>query len=154
MRSSQNRFEPQRKLTLLRTWFLVLTAIVSFLSASNTAADGRSKSTLFQTKLLPALRTYCFDCHDAGSEIELHVESAQDLQQARSKWQQAIAHLRLGTMPPQDGPELDSDTRQRMIEWIDQLNNAVDCANNPNAGRVALRRLNRIEYRNTIRDLM
>ncbi len=40
-----------------------------------------------------------------------------------------------------------------MADLIDGLANSVDCVRNPNAGRVAMRRLNRAEYRNTIRDL-
>ena len=56
-------------------------------------------------------------------------------------------------MPPEDGPEMDAATRKRLAAMIDSLANAVDCVQNPNAGKVALRRLNRAEYRNTIRDL-
>ncbi|MDM4017884.1 DUF1592 domain-containing protein [Roseiconus lacunae] len=110
--------------------------------------------TVFRKTLLPLVRTYCLDCHDHGSEIDLAVDStAASLSANRSRWNQAIAHLRLGSMPPEDGPEMDAETRARMVQTIDSLANAVNCVQNPNAGRVALRRLNRTEYRNTIRDL-
>ncbi len=56
-------------------------------------------------------------------------------------------------MPPEDGETMDAATRQRMASLIDELANAVNCVRNPNAGKVALRRLNRAEYRNTVRDL-
>ena len=117
-------------------------------------ADSATREANYKTHLLPLLRTYCYDCHDEGSEIDLESDDrAATLQEKRSRWNQAIAHMRLGTMPPEDGPELDEQTRKRMTRMIDALANAVDCVKNPNAGRVALRRLNRAEYRNTIRDL-
>ena len=56
-------------------------------------------------------------------------------------------------MPPEDGEPLEAATRQKLLSLLDKLVNSVDCVNNPNAGKVALRRLNRAEYRNTIRDL-
>jgi len=57
-------------------------------------------------------------------------------------------------MPPADAEPMDAASRQRMLTLIDELANAVDCVRNPNPGKVTLRRLNRDEYRNTIRDLI
>ena len=56
-------------------------------------------------------------------------------------------------MPPVDGPELDADLRGQFVDLLSQVATSVDCVNDPNAGKVAMRRLNRYEYRNTIRDL-
>ena len=53
-----------------------------------------------------------------------------------------------------DGEQMAEEVRQRMVRVVDELANAVDCVQNPNAGKVVMRRLNRIEYRNTIRDLL
>lgn len=108
----------------------------------------------FRDALQPLLRTYCYDCHDGESEIPLaRDDSPQQLQTHRKLWNQALAQLQLGTMPPADGPAMDAATRSRLVRLIDELANAVDCVRNPNAGKVALRRLNRAEYRNTVRDL-
>ena len=135
--------------------FIAIVVVVSLCSTATLSADdSATREANFRTHLLPLLRTYCFDCHDSGSEIDLESDaSAAILNSNRSRWNQAIAHVRLGTMPPEDGPEMDSQIRSRMVRMIDVLANAVDCVHNPNAGRVALRRLNRTEYRNTIRDL-
>lgn len=127
---------------------------VGFSAGMSDAEDDTQREARFHDELLPLLRTYCFDCHDQGSEIDLEVDSnAASINTNRTRWMQAIAHLRLGTMPPEDGVEMAPEIRSRMIESIDSLANAVNCVRNPNAGRVALRRLNRTEYRNTIRDL-
>ncbi|MCO8124463.1 DUF1592 domain-containing protein [Stieleria sp. TO1_6] len=134
----------------------LLAAILSAttLPVTTASADSATRETNFKTHLLPLLRNYCYDCHDSSSEIDLESDDrAASLQSNRSRWSQAIAHLRLGSMPPEDGPEMDAATRDRMMRMIDALANAVDCVQNPNAGRVALRRLNRTEYQNTIRDL-
>ncbi|TWU44617.1 hypothetical protein Poly51_60490 [Rubripirellula tenax] len=117
-------------------------------------ADTASRDAAFRDSLLPLLRTYCFDCHDEGSELSLVDDtSAADLAANRKVWTRALAQVRLGTMPPEDGAAMDAATRTKMATLIEELANAVDCVRNPNAGKVALRRLNRAEYRNTVRDL-
>ena len=132
----------------------ILWALTLLLCTVSTAAESIDDEANFRKHLLPLLRTYCYECHDDGSEIDLQQDAtAADLRANRSRWQQAIAHLRLGTMPPADGPEIDKQIRARMTRMIDALTNSVDCVKNPNAGRVALRRLNRQEYRNTIHAL-
>ena len=116
--------------------------------------DDVSGEIVFREQLLPLLKVYCYDCHDSDSEIALETDqTAADLKRNRTLWVRALAQVRLGIMPPEDGESLDPDTRARMLILMDDLANAVDCVNNPNAGKVALRRLNRAEYRNTVRDL-
>jgi hypothetical protein len=117
------------------------------------AEDSRYEAA-FQQQLVPLLRVYCFDCHDSGSDISLEDDaSAAAVLKNRKLWITALNHLRAGSMPPEDGEKMDASTRKRMGRLIDGLANAVNCVQNPNAGKVALRRLNRHEYRNTIRDL-
>lgn len=129
-------------------------AVAFFLLTVPARADEAEKEALFRDSLLPLLRTYCYDCHAADSEIALAKdESASQLRDNRKVWTRALALVRLGTMPPEDGEAMDDATRQQMVDLLDELANAVDCVRNPNAGKVALRRLNRAEYRNTIRDL-
>jgi hypothetical protein len=120
-------------------------------------ADEASREAAFRDQLQPLLRAYCFECHgkdDAQGEVQLEKYNAvKDLTADRKEWLRALKQVQLGSMPPEDGPKLDSDTRARMVKLIDELANAVDCVRNPNPGKVTLRRLNREEYRNTVRDL-
>ncbi|EMI20691.1 secreted protein containing DUF1592 [Rhodopirellula maiorica SM1] len=126
---------------------------ILFLAVSVTAADPSSDAA-FRDDLTPLLRTYCFDCHDSGSELSLvDDDSAAKMQSNRGLWKRVIAQVQLGSMPPEDGEVMDAATRQRMVTLLDQVANAVNCVQNPNAGKVVLRRLNRVEYRNTVRDL-
>ena len=132
----------------------LLPAASMVVMGSVASADDTKHESSFHAQLAPLLRTYCYDCHGTGSEIELEkYRTAAEIKKERGVWGRAIAQIRLGTMPPEDGEHLAPENRQKLLSLLDELVNSVDCVNNPNAGKVALRRLNRAEYRNTIRDL-
>ncbi len=117
-------------------------------------ADQSTVEAAYRDSLAPLLRTYCFECHDEGSELSLvDDDSAAKMQENRNVWKRVISQVQLGSMPPEDGTKMDSATRQRMLKLLDEIAGAVNCVQNPNAGKVVLRRLNRNEYQNTIRDL-
>ncbi|MGB7344384.1 MAG: DUF1592 domain-containing protein [Pirellulaceae bacterium] len=137
-----------------RSVVTLLALLIATLASEQSSAEDSRYEAAFQQQLLPMLRTYCFDCHDSDSEISLEQDaSAAAVLQNRKLWVSALNHVRAGSMPPEDGEMMDAATRSRMEQLIDGLANAVNCVQNPNAGKVALRRLNRHEYRNTIRDL-
>ncbi len=56
-------------------------------------------------------------------------------------------------MPPPKKAQPSAEQKQQLEAWI---KTAVFKSNpdNPDPGRVTVRRLNRVEYRNTIRDLL
>ena len=57
-------------------------------------------------------------------------------------------------MPPEDSEQPTMPTRKQMIAWIERTIYNLDCDLPPDPGRVTIRRLNRAEYNNTIRDLL
>jgi len=61
--------------------------------------------------------------------------------------------VRAGIMPPAGKPQPNSEERQLLEDWIKFGAIGID-RNDPDPGRVTVRRLNRTEYRNTIRDLI
>lgn len=138
--------------------FSFCTVITCLLPNSLATADDAKRSRDFGDQLIPLLRTYCFDCHGSSSaegDIDLEQYRTPDsILQDRKLWTRVLGQIQLGSMPPADGPELDQGTRQRLLQLVDDMANAVDCVQNPNAGKVVLRRLNRFEYRNTVRDLL
>lgn len=135
----------------------LLTCVFTALGARVSNAADAAREQAFEKQLTPLLRTYCFDCHEGEApDGELRLDeatSARALAEDRKVWMRALAQVRLGSMPPEDGESMDPDSRKRMLELIETLANDVDCVQNPNAGKVALRRLTKSEYRNTIRDL-
>jgi hypothetical protein len=150
---------PSRRVAIvrfsLRRCFLSIAAGISLALLTVSSAAEDPDESLFREQMLPLLRTYCFDCHDTASDIPLQADStAEAIQKNRQRWARALAQVRLGTMPPEDGPEMSASTRKRLVDVLDQLSNTIDCVGSPNAGKVALTRLNRAEYRNTVLDLV
>ena len=69
------------------------------------------------------------------------------------QWLSIQNRLRAGEMPPEDQPRPDAKQVAAVIQWIDAR--LVEVAARRKAeGRTVLRRLNRVEYQNTVRDLL
>jgi hypothetical protein len=115
----------------------------------------------FKTKVLPFLKKYCIDCHSGnepkgGLTLEGYVSEAH-ARKDRKNWL-AVQHvIASGEMPPPKWkkPHPTKDEKEFFVGWIENVLTRVDCS--PDApkdpGRVTIRRLNRAEYNNTIRDL-
>jgi hypothetical protein len=101
------------------------------------------------------VKQYCYDCHNrddrAGGQA-FDTMSADDIAGDAETWELAIRKLRSGLMPPAGGPRPDGRTVERFTAWLaDEIDAAAD---EPPAGRVSMRRLNRREYAHAIRDLL
>jgi hypothetical protein len=65
-----------------------------------------------------------------------------------------VRKVHTGTMPPSNMPQLSQDDRRTLLTWLETSLDAASAAR-PNPGRTdTLRRLNRTEYQNAIRDLL
>lgn len=103
------------------------------------------------------VRQYCFDCHDtdvakAGLDLEKLLKS--DPASEGDTWEKVVRKLRAHHMPPVGKPRPDPATHRRTV---DELTAILDeaWARQPIVGRTeSLRRLNRTEYQNAIRDLL
>ena len=67
-------------------------------------------------------------------------------------WWSVLKNVRAGIMPPAGKPRPSDKEVGLLADWIKRDVFGVD-PHNPDPGRVTIRRLNRVEYRNTIRDL-
>lgn len=97
---------------------------------------------------------HCQSCHE-GKEPKGEFRSAgltaDFLDRAnRDQWLKVLEHVKAGTMPPKDKPRPLAREIKAVTEWITGQASAAQAAQ----GRVVLRRLNRTEYQNTIRDLL
>lgn len=115
------------------------------------------RAEAFRQDVAPLLAKYCFTCHGEGeatAEVAFdRFTSDEQLVGSRELWWKALKQVRAGFMPPQGEPHPTSDEMQRIERWIKTAAFEID-PQNPDPGRVTLRRLNRVEYRNTIRDLL
>jgi hypothetical protein len=111
----------------------------------------------FARAVQPLLKQYCVPCHSgstpsAGLALDKLALEDSALRQ-REIWEKVSKNLRNGSMPPPGMPKPPDADRSKMADWLDGRLNADACQDPPNPGRVTLRRLNRAEYQNTIRDL-
>jgi Protein of unknown function (DUF1588)/Protein of unknown function (DUF1587)/Protein of unknown function (DUF1592)/Protein of unknown function (DUF1585)/Protein of unknown function (DUF1595)/Planctomycete cytochrome C len=113
-------------------------------------------SARFHQRIEPILQNYCYGCHGYGSHEGGHAfdeyKSNEALLGDVKLWLAVLKNVRSGVMPPPDEPKPTEGEREALFEWIERDVFKADPAD-PDPGRVTLKRLNRVEYRNTIRDL-
>ncbi len=113
----------------------------------------------FPKQIAPLLKTYCNKCHgpgtdNAGVRLDKYA-STKDLLADRKVWTKVLQYLELGAMPPPDFKnQPDAKQRRQIVKYLDKTLFAIDCDMVRDPGRVTIRRLNRSEYNNTIRDLI
>jgi len=111
---------------------------------------------IFQKDVQPILDEYCYDCHGNGNKkggVQLDGFESDSALHDHKLWMRALKNVRTGIMPPADEPGLPQEQAQKIAEWIKRGPFSLDPART-DPGRVTVRRLNRVEYRNTIRDLL
>ena len=128
------------------------------LAAASSSARGQGDlAARWEKEVLPLVETYCYDCHGDGlKKGELAIDkfgSITEMQADREVWKRIRGHLKQELMPPLDEDQPSAAEREKILAWIDAAVFPVDPAH-PDPGRVTLRRLNRVEYQNTLRDLL
>ncbi len=110
----------------------------------------------FETEVAPLMRKYCLSCH-SGPNPSGGVNADKDKTTAsviknRSTWENISRNISDSHMPPASAPQPTVAERDRITHWVEGTFTKADCALH-DPGRITLRRLNREEYNNTVRDL-
>ena len=138
-------------------WALLATTLFLLVPAEGLSAKEAPVQALYPKPVRQVLTTYCFDCHGDGMEKGKvafdQFDSPEAMLARRDLWLMALKNLRAGIMPPEKKPRPGPAEQRALEDWIKRTVFQID-PRNPDPGRVTIRRLNRIEYRNTIRDLM
>jgi hypothetical protein len=112
----------------------------------------------FATRVAPFLAEHCTRCHGGKEpEAELALDRYQDssnIQQDIELWEKVQRMIEARQMPPSDEPQPTDAEVQAVLAGIESEMERFDCSSERHPGRVTLRRLNRVEYNNTIRDLV
>jgi hypothetical protein len=112
----------------------------------------------FEKDIVPFFAKYCTACHGGKKpKADLSLEKFKDEKTAaehRPLWEKVAQHLRSGEMPPEGRKKPQPAEIERITAWIDTAMSRVDCTKERDPGRVTIRRLNKAEYKNTIRDLL
>lgn len=133
-------------------------ALTSFSHATLAAADLPGElSEKFTRDVVPFVAKHCGDCHDkdepqAGIALTADV-SAQGIVPKRETWEKVLDLVTSGSMPPSDQKQPDTAEIETFAAAVQAIFDHVDKNSPRDPGRVTVRRLNRVEYNNTIRDL-
>ena len=113
----------------------------------------------FESEVLPILKRSCGKCHgpdlqESGVRVDnLSTDLVND-RAAAERWHEVLNVLHSGEMPPQEEPQLTEVEHETLVRWISgKIREAVE-ATRDTSGRAVLRRLNRVEYQNTMLDLL
>lgn len=129
---------------------------LAFLGGPAAASDPLAVQR-YRKEVQPILAKYCFDCHAEGAKkgkVSFDTfKSDDELIGKRDLWHAVLKNTRANIMPPARKPRPTAAEQQVLERWIKYSALGLD-PKDPDPGRVTLRRLNRTEYRNTIRDLL
>lgn len=134
-------------------WKNVFAASLLVFAVNAEAASGLD----FAKDIRPVLERYCYDCHGDGADkgglaLDQHKSAAERLGD-HENWMVVWENLRAQLMPPAKQEQPSAAEREKVMRWIERDVFQVD-PKNPDPGRVTIRRLNRIEYENTVNDLL
>jgi hypothetical protein len=136
---------------LLSLTFLALVA-----GPTDQAAAG-PKPESFTQQVLPFVARYCYRCHKGPKprgDLDLTRYQTEDtLVKDRKLWEDVLHNVRSREMPPR-GRKPSPQEIDKVAAFLAGRLEQVDCTLNRDPGRVTIRRLNRVEYNNTIRDLV
>ncbi len=135
---------------------LLTTAGLGGAPATPPSATSDPVLATFRREIQPILAKYCFDCHGNGTgKGSVTLDEFTDGPSLRNHdlWLRALKNVRSGIMPPAEEPPLPAAEAEKLMRWIKRDAFGLE-AGQPDPGRVIVRRLNRVEYRNTVRDLL
>ena len=145
------RATPFSLLLCLFVWILP-----SQLLAQESSLDGKLEKE-WSGVIRPLMKEHCGECHmQTSNEGGVNLDDYQDLEKIRqhaSTWEQIRGVIRADAMPPPESSSLKATEREKLTAWMQSALHDVDCGCAPPTPKVTLRRLNQVEYDNTIQDL-
>ena len=138
---------------------IILCVTIGFVWSVGLVGVGQAQTpSSYQTHAAPLLAKYCGACHNptkpkGGVDISrFGVDAAYSLDQTTGR--KILENVEGGAMPPDDAPQPTPSEQTRLLAELQSVVSKAGCVVNADPGRVTLRRLNRSEYNNTIRDLV
>lgn len=121
-------------------------------------ATARTNPKGFEEIAKPFLLKHCAECHGpdsakAGYRID---QMGADFSAASvaEQWKEIIDRINAGEMPPKGSAKPEARQVAEFVTWVTEQLRAVDLAAKKAGGQIPMRRLNRDEYANTVRDLL
>jgi len=137
-------------------WVLSTGWVVVHARGAQTAAPASTAASSVVADYRASIDRYCVTCHNErtkASGLALDTVDLAHPDAAGEVWERVVRKLRTRSMPPQGMPRPDEATYDALATWLEsELDRAA--AAHPNPGRPLIRRLNRSEYANAVRDLL
>jgi mono/diheme cytochrome c family protein len=138
-------------------WLLSAGWAVMAASSAQDAAPARPPAAVATgVEHRAVLDRYCVTCHNQrtkASDLALDTVDITRPSANTQVWEDVVRKLRTRSMPPQGMPRPDEAAYTALTGWLEnELDRAA--AASPNPGRPLIRRLNRSEYANAVRDLL
>ncbi|MCF7787142.1 MAG: DUF1587 domain-containing protein [Prosthecobacter sp.] len=154
--------EPQRvdrrKVSESRFCLSLRPSILCGLALGVFAASVSAAPVDFGRDVRPFLDQHCVSCHGPKKEkggVRLHtMGTISETPQFANTWLEVREQLLSGDMPPEDEKQPSEATRKAVIAWIDAEVERAQRESASTGGKVVMRRLNRSEYRETMREIL
>jgi mono/diheme cytochrome c family protein len=127
-------------------------------AASISSPENESASTKpderFKKQVRPFLENFCLDCHtgedgESGVDLDQFLKH-EDVEKDLEIWLHALEQIEQGSMPPDDS---DQPSKRQVKDLTEYVLSTIASRAGEDQPLGRLRRLNRVEYENTIRDL-
>ncbi|TWU54734.1 hypothetical protein Poly51_34530 [Rubripirellula tenax] len=133
---------------------LLALCLVLAMPMSGMAVD---HDTFFTDTLQPTFKESCTECHGRNGEVEgdvnlLNLKNVGDLTGDLELLENLVDVLGAEEMPPEDEPQLDAKHRQQLLAQLQKLLHEV-VSKQKSAAQAPIRRMNRFQYSNAVRDL-
>jgi len=138
---------------------ILLGAAPANTSPAQTAAAPSKNPAIaaYHKEVEPILAANCYDCHGngesrAGVAFD-QLKTDDQILHNPDLWLKVLKNTRSGIMPAGGNPHLSAQDQATLDNWIKFSAFGID-PKQLDPGRVTIRRLNRAEYQNTVRDLL
>jgi mono/diheme cytochrome c family protein len=112
----------------------------------------------FDEVVKPFVQANCAVCHNdtlktAGLSLTQY-RGSESLLRDRDLWEKVIRRVRSGEMPPKGMPRPKPEAVATVTDWMENQFAIADRTTPADPGHLTAHRLNRVEYDNTVRDLL
>ena len=135
-----------------------LSRVIQAATALLVSTTGSFAATDFRKDIVPILDRFCMSCHDDEPKGNVDLGPLTDdggFWKEPKTWEKVLNAMRDASMPPAKKEQPSREERALVAAWLAETLDNPDATKVPSAvGRKLLHRLSRLEYNNTVRDLL
>lgn len=145
-------------LTMIPVKHLFLSIAALLLAHSWALAAEKAPHAVMNPEHQALLKDYCAKCHDAQKQKgKFRVDDLPftiTTLESAERWQKVLDQMNSGDMPPEDEKQPDGVAKTNFLDDLAHVMVAARRSLGDQQGVITMRRLNRREYRNTLRELL